>query len=52
MNQIIWDIADLIGDGDSYKKAARQYFVEKMSISYHDDDVYSYFEKTFPDLFD
>ena len=52
MNQIIWDIADLIGDGDSSKKAARQYFVEKMSISYHDDDVYSYFEKTFPDLFD
>lgn len=52
LNQIVWNVADLIADGDSYKKAARQYYVEKMSFQFHDDDIYAYFETTFPDLFD
>ena len=51
-NQIVWEIAGLIGDSDSYKKAANQHYVEEAAISYHDDTVYEYFEKTFPDLFD
>ena len=52
LNQIVWNVADLIADGDSYKKAARQHYVEAMSMDFHDDDIYSYFETTFPDLFD
>ena len=51
-NQIVWEIAGLLGDSDTYKKAANQHYVEEAAISYHDDTVYSYFEKTFPDLFD
>lgn len=51
-NQIVWEIAGLLGDSDTYKKAANQHYVEEAAISYHDDTVYGYFEKTFPDLFD
>lgn len=52
LDQIVWKVADLLADGDSYKKAARQYYVEQMQMSFHDDEIYSYFETTFPDLFD
>ncbi|MDY2913857.1 MAG: hypothetical protein SOV58_04410 [Candidatus Enteromonas sp.] len=52
LDQITWKVADLLADGDSYKKAARQYFVEQMQMSFHDDQIYSYFENAFPDLFD
>ena len=52
LNKIVLDVANLIADGDAYKKAARQYYVKKAAISYHDQAVYDYFEQTFPDLFD
>ncbi len=51
-NQIALEIAGLLGDSDTYKKAANQHYVEEAAISFHDQDVYDYFEKTFPDLFD
>ena len=51
-NKIVWQIAGLVGDSDNYKKAANQHYVEEAALSYHDQDVYDYFEKTFPDLFD
>lgn len=51
-NQIALEISSLLGDSDTYKKAANQHYVEEAAISYHDQDVYDYFEKTFPDLFD
>ena len=51
-NQIALEIAGLLGDSDTYKKAANQHYVEEAAIAYHDQDVYDYFEKTFPDLFD
>ncbi len=51
-NQIALEISGLLGDSDTYKKAANQHYVEEAAISYHDQDVYDYFEKTFPDLFD
>jgi len=52
MDQIVADVASLIADGDTYKKAARQYYVKNAALEYHDQDVYDYFESTFPDLFD
>ena len=52
MKKIEVDVAALIGDGDTYKKAARQYYVRNAAISYHDQYVYDYFKETFPDLFD
>ena len=52
MGQIVQDVATLIADGDAYKKAARQYYVKKAALAYHDQAVYDYFKETFPDLFD
>ena len=52
VSEICWEIADLLGDSDTYKKAANQYYVDNAALAYHDQDVYDYFKKTFPDLFD
>ncbi len=52
LNQVSWEVADLSADTDSYKNAANQAVVKAIAIAYHDDDVYNYFKKTFPDLFD
>ncbi len=52
IRDIALNVASLLSDTDSYKKAARQYYVEKMALSYHDQEVYNYFKTTFPDLFD
>jgi len=45
-------VAATLSSSDTYKKDSNKYFVEKMAIVYHDDYVYNYFVKTFPDLFD
>ena len=52
MREIVLNVASLLSDTDSYKKAAKQYYVEKMAFSYHDQSVYNYFKSAFPDLFD
>ena len=52
LNQIVMDVADLLAGNDSYRKAARQAYVEAANITYHDQSVYDYFKSTFPDLFD
>lgn len=52
LEKIVLDVANLIADGDAYKKAARQYYVKKAAVEYHDQAVYDYFKETFPDLFD
>lgn len=51
LNQIVMDVADLLAGNDSYRKAARQAYVEAANITYHDQSVYDYFKSTFPDLF-
>lgn len=49
---IIYSVAGLVSDTESYQKAAQQHYVEEMALSYHDQTIYDYFETTFPDLFD
>ncbi len=44
-------IAATLSSSDTYKKSSNQYFVKKMALIYHDQSVYDYFKKTFPDLF-
>lgn len=44
-------IAATLSSSDTYKKSSNQYFVKKMALVYHDQSVYDYFKKTFPDLF-
>ena len=49
---IIYSVAGLVSDTESYQKEAQQHYVEEMALSYHDQTIYDYFETTFPDLFD
>ena len=49
---ITLNVASLLSSTDSYKKAAKQHYVEEMALKFHDQAVYDYFEATFPDLFD
>ena len=42
----------MLSDNDSYTKAAKQEAVEEANLTYHDQNVYDYFEANFPDLFD
>jgi len=50
--KIAYEAAHLISDNDTYTKNAKQYFIEKAAIAFHDDYVYDYFADMFPDLFD
>lgn len=45
-------MAYTLSSSDTWKKAAKTYYVEQMAIIYHDEYVLSYFQSTFPDLFD
>lgn len=45
-------IAGTLSSSDTYKKSSNQFFVKKMALVYHDQYVYDYFAKTFPDLFE
>ena len=50
--RIAHKIAYSLASSDTWVKAAKSYYVEKMSIIYHDEYVLDYFKTTFPDLFD
>lgn len=50
--RIAHKIAYSLSSSDTWVKAAKGYYVEKMSIIYHDEYVLDYFKTTFPDLFD
>ncbi len=41
-----------LASGDTYTTNAITYYLEQCNINYHDQDVYDYFNTTYPDLFD
>ena len=41
-----------LASGDTYTTNAITYYLEQCNINYHDQDVYDYFNSTYPDLFD
>ncbi len=45
-------IAALLASSDTYASDSNKYWVEKMTLIYHDTSVYEYFKKTFPSLFE
>ena len=51
-NQIVNKVTKMLADNDSYTKAAKQEAIEDANLTYHDQNVYDYFESNFPDLFD
>jgi len=50
--EIARKVAYSLSSSDTWKKAAKTYFVNEMALIYHDTYVYNYFKTTFPDLFD
>jgi hypothetical protein len=49
--EIARKVAYSLSSSDTWKKAAKTYFVNEMALIYHDSYVYDYFKTTFPDLF-
>lgn len=51
-----WDVAHTmaysLSSSDSWRSAARSYFVEQMKFIFHDTDVYNWFKSTYPDIYD
>ena len=41
-----------LASSDTYTTNAITYYLEQCNINYHDQDVYDYFNTTYPDLFD
>ena len=52
MQEIINEVAKIIGKGESYSTLATKKYLKAMSIEYHDESVYDYFKTNYPELFD
>ena len=52
MQEIINEVAKIIGKGESYSTLATKKYLKAMDISYHDESVYDYFKENYPELFD
>lgn len=51
MEEVVNEVARQIGQGDSYKSLAKEFWLKEMAIKYHDTVVYNYFKTNYPDLF-
>ncbi|MCQ2815001.1 MAG: hypothetical protein MJ227_01750 [Bacilli bacterium] len=45
------EVAKIIAAGSTYQDLAKDYWLKKMSLEYHDTVVFNYFAETYPDLF-
>ena len=52
MDEIIDNIAKIVGETGSYSTLSRNHWLEKMAIQYHDQAIYDYFKSNYPDLFE
>jgi len=52
LEEVKTEILKIIGITGSYASSAKEYYLEKMNIKYHDQDVYDYFKENYPDLFE
>ena len=46
------EAAYTLASGSTYTTNAMIYYLEQCNINYHDQDVYDYFESTYPRLFE
>ena len=49
--QIITEVARVIGSNDKYQTLSTKHWLEQASIKYHDSKIYDYFKENYPDLF-
>lgn len=46
------DVCEVVGKISSYSTLAKEHWLEKMLLEYHDTVVYDYFKSNYPDLFE
>ena len=52
LNEVIAHITRKVAETGSYASLAKEHWLEKMAIKYHDQNVYDYFKDNYPDLFE
>ena len=45
-------VCKVVGESSTYETLAKEHWLEKMALEYHDQAVYDYFKSNFPKLFD
>ena len=50
--EVEYQVSYMLADNTSFTKNSNQYYIKEAALSYHDQAVYDYFKKTFPDLFE
>ncbi len=49
---IATEVCEIVGEISSYGTLAKEHWLEKMTLEYHDQVVYDYFKDNYPDLFE
>ena len=49
---VAFEIANVLGNKDSYVNSAYANYIEQYSIAFHDTTIYDYFKEKFPELFE
>ena len=52
LEKAISEITKKVAETGNYSSLSKEYWLEKMSLKYHDQAVYDYFKDNYPDLFD
>ncbi|MCQ2802723.1 MAG: hypothetical protein MJ225_03545 [Bacilli bacterium] len=52
MDEAIDEICKIVGSSGNYASVSKNYWLKKMVLTYHDQEVYNYFKENFPDLFE
>ena len=50
--EITREVCKVVGESSTYESLAKEHWLEKMALEYHDQAVYDYFKSNFPKLFD
>ena len=51
LNSTVEAISQKVAETGSYGSLSKEYWLKKMSLTYHDQKVYDYFKDNYPDLF-
>ncbi len=52
LNKVLSEVTRKVAETGNYASLAKEHWLEKMDIKYHDQSVYDYFKDNYPDLFD
>ena len=52
LNKATSEVTKKVAETGNYSSLSKEYWLEKMSLKFHDQTVYDYFKENYPDLFD